>query len=95
MPLRTDGWDRVLEAGKGVMAPMGGGHGFLWGWLCRACVTQSLEGPLSHSVLPGKVGTLDLGLSPGPGSLHAPSEQLPLGTEPSQLAPLSLSRGQR
>ena len=23
MPLRTDGWDTVLEAGKGVMAPMG------------------------------------------------------------------------
>ena len=23
MPLRTDGWDTVLEAGKGVMAPTG------------------------------------------------------------------------
>ena len=87
--------DRWLGHSPGGWEGGDGSHGGLWGWLCRTCVIQSLEDPLSHSVLPGKTGTLDSGLSPGPGSLQAPPEQLSLGAEPSQLAPLSLSWGQR
>lgn len=56
--------DRWLGHSPGGWEGGDGSHGSFWGWLCRTCVTQSLEDPLSHSVLPGKGGDIGLRAKP-------------------------------
>lgn len=41
--------DRWLGHSPGGWEGGEGSHGSLWGWVCRACVTQGLEGPLPLS----------------------------------------------